>query len=265
MDIQKNIASLYERIQYKQNENKSTCRFLNFGYWKETNNSTQASINLIKLVLELLPESRKGLNVLDCATGLGASIPYIYKHFEEANIFGIDIIENHIDKAQIHVGEISNLCIADATKMPFQDNYFDYIICIEAAFHFNTREMFLLEAFRVLKPGGILLFTDCLPHDQLIKRLDKKRIKENIGISENNLYSLKHLMNIINKTGLQLIDLVDISNYVIPYAAIEMFEGNGWRYIENIYLDRYDNLELIKSAFSDNTSFAEYYIVSCKK
>ena len=39
----------------------------------------------------------------------------------------------------------------DATELDFRDNSFDSIICVEAAFHFDTREKFVREAYRVLK------------------------------------------------------------------------------------------------------------------
>jgi microcystin synthetase protein McyJ len=52
------------------------------------------------------------------------------------------------------------LAEADATRLPFADQSFDAVLSIEAAFHFHTRDRFLREAHRVLRPGGALALTD---------------------------------------------------------------------------------------------------------
>ena len=49
-----------------------------------------------------------------------------------------------------YVGLVTGACFAETGNN---------VLCVESAFHFQTRELFLHEALRVLKPGGWLLLT----------------------------------------------------------------------------------------------------------
>jgi ubiquinone/menaquinone biosynthesis C-methylase UbiE len=52
---------------------------------------------------------------------------------------------------------------ADACQLPFEDNSFDRVLAVECIFHFPSREQFLAEAGRVLKPGGYVAVSDFVP------------------------------------------------------------------------------------------------------
>lgn len=134
--------------------------FLNVGYWYDgTKNARDACENMMKELLSLIPE-KKG-NILDVACGKGASTRYLLKYFSPNDVVGINISKEHLDVCRSNVPECEFLEM-DATELSFPDNAFDNMICVEAAFHFDTREKFLQEAYRVLKPGGFLILADIL-------------------------------------------------------------------------------------------------------
>ena len=132
--------------------------FFNVGYWRsDTQNQQSACFNLMEKLLEFIPE-KKG-TILDVGCGLGATTSHLLKYYSSADVMGINISAKQIERSTVNAPSCNFICM-DAVRMEFEDDLFDNIICVEAPFYFDTREKFLKEALRVLKPGGNLILCD---------------------------------------------------------------------------------------------------------
>jgi len=137
--------------------------FYNVGFRNSPDeNQAVASTRLVDLLLSWVPESPT--RALDVACGLGATTSAIKSKWPDCAVTGINISAQQIEHAKANAPQCS-FWKMDATSLDFPDKSFDLILCVEAAFHFDSRRDFLREAFRVLRQGGNLLLADILFHD----------------------------------------------------------------------------------------------------
>jgi len=83
---------------------------------------------------------------------------------EEIDVFGFDMSLSDVGKAKENFDQFNentstkscNFGVADAKKLPFKDNTFDFIICSEVLEHIIDYQSALSEINRILKPEGKL-------------------------------------------------------------------------------------------------------------
>lgn len=133
--------------------------------------------------------------ILDLGCGAGRTTINLYKAGYK-NITGLDLSTNLIDYANNYIKENNlniNLVVGDATKLNYEDNSFDIVI-----FSFNgmqcipgkkNRDSVLKEVYRVLKPGGIYIFTAHNRDDSGSYQYvwDEEKIKWKNGTQDSNL------------------------------------------------------------------------------
>lgn len=178
----------------------SFSRFKNQGYWTQATQTYQeAGENLLEKLLGFLP-SRQG-RVLDVGCGSGATTEYLGRFFGPRNVTGVDISAPMIDCCYSIAPE-STFLVMNATQLDFEDASFDHVVCVESASRFRTRDRFLGEAHRILKPGGSLLLTD-----ELFSRAVEKLLP---SLHPRNFVGGPHAYReVLERAGFESIHVVD--------------------------------------------------------
>ena len=104
---------------------------------------------------------KPGTRVLDVACGLGGTTRHLLRYYAPEQVCAIDLGKRTLRESRDGLGG-ARFARMDATCLGFGEGTFDTVVCVEAAFHFDTRLDFLREACRVLKPGGTLVASDIL-------------------------------------------------------------------------------------------------------
>lgn len=124
---------------------------------------------------ELIPHLKNRLGgrepsqILDLAAGPGTSTKPLAMAFETARITAVDLSEPYLQFARERFSHLKNIdwVAGDATQLKYPDHHFD-CVCSTYLFHELPREVrmqVLAEAYRVLKPGGVLAIADSLQWD----------------------------------------------------------------------------------------------------
>ncbi|TRZ65513.1 MAG: class I SAM-dependent methyltransferase [Rhodocyclaceae bacterium] len=109
------------------------------------------------------PEVARFPKIVDVGCGFGHSFDELARRFSPDTIVGLDADPN----LQMRAGETAAACIkpvrlhvANAAHIDWPDKDFDLVLCHQTFHHIVEQDAAMAEFFRILKPGGTLLFAE---------------------------------------------------------------------------------------------------------
>jgi ubiquinone/menaquinone biosynthesis C-methylase UbiE len=199
--------------------------YLNLGYWDGAQTLDDACHALARLVADAA-EMGPDHQVLDVGFGFAdQDIAWIDSH-QPRQILGLNVTASQVEVARRRVeasglSERIDLRVGSATDMPIASASVDRVIALECAFHFRTRERFFAEAFRVLRPGGVLVAADILPmapapgwRARLAQRWSWGLVANRFAIPLENVYTRSGYIERLTQAGFSAIAVNSIRDRV---------------------------------------------------
>jgi SAM-dependent methyltransferase len=136
--------------------------WLNLGLWEgDGSDPSEAPVAVRRLVIRMAQDLPDGGDLLDVGNGLAAQDPVIAEVAHPRSLTALNITWSQLVAGRARLAAADARAVnGDACRMPFAGRAFDGVIGVEAAFHFPSRARFFAEAYRVLRPGGVLTISD---------------------------------------------------------------------------------------------------------
>lgn len=155
----------------------------------------------VRPIKAFLKKVKRG-KLLDVGCGSGFMLSQLDGEFQES--FGIDLSPEAVEFGKNFTH--ANLQVANAEKLPFEDNYFDCIVATDSFEHIPDDVAAIKEAKRVLVSGGKLIIY--VPSDGgLLSNtpfVDMYHTSEKSYLLDQRYYSIQTLSKLVTEAGFKI-------------------------------------------------------------
>ena len=205
--------NLREKEFHNKLQSQSKGRFEKI-FYKAIYNSSEDFFNFLK-------SNSINSEILDYGCGIGAYLKKVTE-FNPKKITGIDISEVSIQKAKSKINgsnSIVDLKVDNCEKTNLKNEEFDIVYGNGILHHLNI-QLCLKEIYRILKPGGKLVFTEPLGTNPLInfyrKITPKSRSEDEHPLVENDFSLIQNKFDKIQIKYYGLLTLIFFPFYFSP-------------------------------------------------
>ncbi len=141
--------------------------------------------NLYEYILDFVPEKGR---LLDAGCGIGVLLRMIREHKKGLELYGVDFSSVAVERVRGY--GISAECVV-LPELPYDDGYFDCIVCTEVLEHLDEPAKTVVSFHRVLKEGGLVIASvpdgmgpdDCDEHVQDFSEDEFRKLFSENGFS----------------------------------------------------------------------------------
>ena len=282
--LRKNNVISYDYLlkNFLQVVNKDSY-FMNYGLWeKDTLTLQDASINLCDTIYNLVLHENSNNKILDVGCGYGSQDFYWYNKLQEHNklkehnkvfeLCAIDISQEQIDYAINKQQTLATNILfkqgnAEQINKIYPASYFNTVISLESAFHYQNRNTFFKAVHDVLIPEGTFIIADIMLKNDykytstILKQMFVGLASELIYIPEKNLISKRKWLKNIKKSGFKIVKQLDITKKTfLPHYKYMFY---NWLHINGIWGTTFLCDMLLK--YMKYVQSFSYMIVVCQK
>lgn len=154
---------------------------------------------------------RKEHHVLDVCSGMGGPARYL-AHRIGCRVTGLDLTESRYRSAikltaMVGLDKLVDFEQGNALDMPFANDSFDVVIGQEAWCHVPDKPRLIAECARVVKPGGVIAFSDILRTKKL-SEADMRRLRSEMTFPD--LETLRGYAQLLERNGCTVVECDDL-------------------------------------------------------